>query len=242
MLLVVAMLSNVALAGDTASGSHTAKLTELGDKTAAYTVNNDHGAVSVTCSPSTSEATSTLSWNLKGPGADDVAKSLQASAKKDGTGGTFGVTAPKSLSTMDTKDLSLAVTLPLGATLNVVGGDGTVAVTACEGTVDVKNTTGDITVHAAASTLKVLAPKGNVDLRMANGSLTGASTIDAPIGNIAVSMPDFNANIDGLGQSIAVSMPDLVPTTQTATAIQGKVAKGGAVMTLKAPKGTLVLK
>ena len=242
MLLVVAMLTNVALAGGAVTGTHVANLADLGDKTAAYTVQNDHGAVSVTCSPSASSATSTLSWSLEGADAEAVGAQLKATATKSGVNGSFGVTAPSTLEKLAKTELSLVVTLPLGGTLNVVGGDGKIEVTACEGGLDLKNVAGDIRVDAPASSLKVLAPKGSVDLRMAKGSLSGASMIDAPVGNINVSMPDFNANIDGAAQGINVSMPDLVPTTQTATAITGKVAAGGAIMTLKAPKGMLVLK
>jgi hypothetical protein len=242
MLLVVAMLTNVAIAGGDVTGSDTATLADLGDKTATYQVQNDHGAVTVTCSPSASAATSTLSWVLQGADAKAAAAALKATATKSGVNGTFGVTASAELDKLSSKEVSLVVTLPLGAVLNVVGGDGKVDVTACEGSLDLKNTGGDIKIDAPAATLKIVAPTGNVDIRMADGSLTGASTIDAPVGNIAVSMPKFNANISGTAQSIAVSMPKFTATTQTATAVAGKADAGGALMTLSAPKGSLTLK
>lgn len=242
MLLVVAMLTNVALAGGDLTGSHSATLADLGDKTATYSVQNDHGAVSVTCSPSASAATSTVSWVLQGADAKDAAAALQATAVKAGVGGAFGVTAPATLDKLTKKEIGLVVTLPIGAALNVVAGAGAVEVVACEGSVDAKNTLGNITINAPATTLKVLAPEGDIDLRMADGSLAGASQIEAPLGNIAVSMPKFNANLDGAAASIAVSMPTFKPTQQTASTIAGKVEAGGALMTLKAPKGSLTLK
>lgn len=241
MLLVVAMLTNVALAAPV-TGSHSTTLAGIGGKTAAYTVDNDSGAVSVTCSAKATEATSTLSWTLEGSDAAAVAAGLKATATKTGENGAFGVTAPKELSSLSKAEVSLVVVVPMGGSLTVVGGDGALSVTDCEGTLDVRNKGGDINLNVKATKVTANAPKGNVDLELSQGKLAAPSEIDAPIGNIAVSMPGYSANIDGTAASIAVSMPGFTATTQTATAIQGKAADGGALIKLKAPKGNLVLK
>jgi hypothetical protein len=243
MLVLVAILTSVAFSASTVKGSATGEAAGLSTDSGTYTVSNPYGPITITCKAGTT-ASASVTWSLDGDAAilTTVKKGMGADVKKVGTGATIAPLAPKEISTLTTKDVTLVVTLPAGGTYNVVGGEGDVSVKGCKGTADVRNTKGGLAIEGSLTTLKANAPNGDVTAILRSGTLSAASSIDAAVGNIHMEMPEFSAGVTAAASNIHMEMPEFKTTSEAAGSLIGAMGKGGAMLMLNAPKGTINLK
>jgi DUF4097 and DUF4098 domain-containing protein YvlB len=229
-LLFLFLSGTLAHAQPVATGDRTNAVLGLPATSGTYVVRNDLGPVKVTCSDST-RASGKVSWSIPGMAIElkTLTDQILPEVTKTASGATLTVKAP-SLPTGAV--VGLEVNVPAGGNFTVTGGNGAVEVGACSGTLNARNLKGDITVNGNFTALDLLSPEGNLSLTLGAGTLSVASTVAAPKGDITVQMPYFNTGVSATGDNITVQMPYLTATTQSATVVKGTTGKGGALLTL----------
>ena len=220
----------------TTEGSRTAKVVGLPPTGQSYTITNSYGGVAVTCGSGT-EAVAEVAYSLSGSPLSNksITDQIQPVATKaDGKPVQLKVTAPSSLPSGTV--IGLKVTMPAAGQVTVVGGDGSLAVTSCKGTLAAANVKGDVNIDGAFTQLTVEVPDGKLVANLTKDTLAKPSTFAVPKGDITVSMPYLNANVSAKAGGITVSMPYLTVKSGINEFANQKVNEGGALLSITTTK------
>lgn len=246
MFLVLLSLTLAAHAAPV-TGTGSASESGLAAKGSVLNIRNPHGPVRVVCTKSATTASASTTWSLEGAEAKAIAADIQTTVAKTAKGADLAVAAPKTFDSLDKKSLELVVNVPANGAFTVQAGAGDVKVEGCEGTIEARNDTGNVTLSGAFEGVQAVAPKGDIDLSISEGTLRTDSRIEAATGNIVMSMPGVTAGLDVRASNIDVSnivmsMPGFTATQQSTTRLVGKVGTDGAQMAVLANKGKVTFR